>query len=101
MLSSRMADPIGAGDFIAWDGGCLLIGPAMHITPMHSHYAIQIGVGSEHGIRFRTAEQEEWTEYTAALIPSRQPHMMDATRVPFETVMFIEPETSEGRALAE
>lgn len=96
-----MSDTIGAGDFIPWEGGCALIGRAMNITPMHAHYAIQIGVGSEFGIRFRPDEDVEWTEYQAAIIPSRQPHMMDATRVTYDAVIFVEPETPQGRALAE
>lgn len=96
-----MGDLIGAGDFIPWEGGCALIGRAANVTPMHSHYAIQIGIGAEPGIRFRADEQVEWTDYTAAIIPSRQPHMMDATRVSASAVIFIEPETPVGRALIE
>lgn len=96
-----MSPMIGAGDFIPWEGGCALIGRAISITPMHAHYAIQIGVGSEHGIRFRPDDASEWTAYQAAIIPSRQPHMMDATRVTYDAVIFVEPETAQGRALVE
>lgn len=96
-----MSDMIGTGDFIVWDGGCLMIGRALAVTPMHAHYALQIGLGSEPGIRFRSDERHEWTEYDAAIIPSHQPHTMDATRVPLEVVIFIEPETPQGRALTE
>jgi AraC family transcriptional regulator len=96
-----MSDMMGAGDFVPWEGGCLLIGRALNVTPMHAHYAIQIGFGAEPGIRFRTDEASEWTEYEAAIIPSRQPHMMDATRVPSNAILFVEPETREGRALSE
>jgi AraC-like DNA-binding protein len=60
-----------------------------------------VAFGSEHGIRFRSSEREEWTEYGGAIIPSRQPHTMDATRVPYNAVIFVEPETREGRALSE
>jgi AraC family transcriptional regulator len=95
-----MGDLVGAGDFVPWEGGCMLIGRALSVTPMHAHYAIQIGVGIEPGIRFRTDERSEWTAYGAAIIPTRQPHMMDATCVPGNAVIFIEPETPEGRALA-
>jgi AraC-like DNA-binding protein len=35
------------------------------------------------------------------VIASRQPHTMDATPVPFNAVLFVEPETREGRALAD
>lgn len=94
-----MNDVIGAGDFIPWQGGCALIGRALHVTPMHAHYAIQIAVGSEHGIRFRADEVAPWTAYLGAIIPSRQPHMMDATHLTYDAVIFVEPETPEGRAL--
>lgn len=95
-----MSEVVGAGDFIFWDGGCALIGRATNITPMHAHYAIQIGIGSEHGIRFRADERAEWTAYHGAIIPSRQPHTMDSTRIAYSAVIFIEPETPAGRALA-
>lgn len=96
-----MSDVIGAGDFLAWEGGCALIGHAINVTPMHAHYAIQIGIGLEHGIRFRSNEKDEWTEYDGAIIPSRQPHMMDATMLKLNSVIFVEPEAPQGRALTE
>ena len=96
-----MSSTGGVGHFVSWDGGCLLIGRAVGVTPMHAHYAIQIAFGSEPGIRFRSSEREEWTEYGGAIIRSRQPHSMDATTVPFNVVLFVEPETREGRALTE
>lgn len=96
-----MSGVVGTGDFISWEGGCLVIGRALDVAPMHSHYAIQIGLGSEHGIRFRPDDRAPWTEYAAAIIPSRQPHTMDATRVTYDAVLFVEPETPAGRALAE
>lgn len=96
-----MSQAGGVGHFVSWDGGCLFVSRAEMITPMHSHYAIQIALGSEPGIRFRPSEREDWTEYCGAIIPSRQPHTMDATRVRFNAVLFIEPETREGRALSE
>jgi hypothetical protein len=45
---------------------------------MHAHYAIQIAFGSQRGIRFRATDRDDWTEYDGVLIPSRQPHTMDA-----------------------
>ena len=90
---------VGTGDFMAWDGGCLLMGRALAVTPMHAHYAIQIAFGSEPGIRFRPRDEVDWAEYDAVVISSRQPHTMDATAVPNVAVLFVEPETREGRAL--
>jgi AraC-like DNA-binding protein len=89
------------GHFVPWDGGCLLIGRAAGVIPVHAHYAIQIAFGSAPGIRFRTTEQEVWAEYGGAIVPSRQPHAMDAAEVHPSAVLLVEPETREGRALAE
>jgi AraC family transcriptional regulator len=91
----------GIGHFVSWDGGALFIGRVTALTPMHAHYAMQIAFGSAHGVRFRSSEREEWTEYGGAIIPSRQPHTMDATQVPSNAVLFVEPETREGRAISE
>ena len=91
----------GVGHFVSWDGGCLLIGRAVGIIPMHAHYAIQLSFGSTPGIRFRSSDREDWTEYGGAIIPSRQPHSMDASTVPSSAIILIEPETREGRALSE
>ena len=91
----------GVGTFVSWDGGCLFIGRNVLVVPTHSHYAIQVVFGSEPGVRLRGSDREEWTEYDLGIIPSRQPHGMDATRVRVNAVLFVEPETREGRALAE
>jgi AraC-like DNA-binding protein len=91
----------GIGQFVSWDGGCLMIGRARGITPMHSHYAVQIGFGPTRGIRFRPSDQAPWTEYDGVVIASRQPHTMDATHVALNAIIFVEPERREGRALTE
>jgi AraC family transcriptional regulator len=97
-----MSATIGAGQFVSWDGGCLFISRrASRIVPLHAHYAIQIAFGSEHGLRFRADDGEPWTEYHGVVIASRQPHSMDSTVVPFNAVLFVDPETREGRALQE
>jgi AraC-like DNA-binding protein len=99
-----MANAGGApyqGHFVAWDGGCLLIGRGGDVVPVHAHYAIQIAFGSTPSIRFRGSEDEPWVEYSGAIIPSRQPHSMDARHVQPNAVLFVEPETREGRALTE
>jgi AraC-like DNA-binding protein len=90
-----------AGHFVSWDGGCLFIGYNGGVVPIHAHYAIQIAFGSEPGLRFRTDERAPWTDYDGAIIASRQPHAMDPTRVHASAVLFVEPETREGRALTE
>ena len=89
------------GQFVSWDGGCLFIARATAITGVHAHYAIQVAFGAEFGIRFRPSERDPWVEYDGVIIPSRQPHAMDATTVTANAVLFVEPETREGRALSE
>jgi AraC-like DNA-binding protein len=89
------------GTFVAWDGGCLFIGRGGAIVPVHAHYAIQIAFGSVPGIAFRGSGREEWTTSAGAIIPSRQPHSLDAVRVQPNAVIFVEPETRQGRAIAE
>lgn len=89
------------GHFVPWDGGCMLIGHGGAVVPVHAHYAIQVAFGSVPGIRFRASERDDWMTYGGAMIPSRQPHSMDATHVHPNAVIFVEPETREGRALTE
>ena len=96
-----MSTPGATADFVGWDGGCLFIGTASGAVPLHAHYAIQIVFGSEPGIRLRPDEREPWTSYGAAGVPSRQPHALDASGVPFWALLFVEPETREGRVLTE
>lgn len=92
---------VGIGNAISWGGRFIMVSRATAIVPIHAHYAIQIAFGSEPGIRFRPTERAEWTDYPGVVIASRQPHSMDATPVPFTAVLFVEPETREGRALSE
>ena len=91
----------GTGHFVPWDGACLLIGRNVGVVPEHSHYAIQITLGSTFGVRFRTSQRDPWIEYDGAIIASRQPHSMDGSGVAANAVILVEPETREGRALAE
>ena len=96
-----MATVVGIGDFVVWDGGCLLIGKAVGVVPKHSHLAIQIVFGYGTPLRLRDGDQGDWTPYPLGIIPSRQPHSMDATMSTYNAVIFVEPETRGGRALTE
>jgi AraC-like DNA-binding protein len=91
----------GVGHFFAWDGGCILIGK--HTAPVapHAHQAIQIVFGRDAKILLRGSETDDWAEHRLAIIPSRQPHSLDATAASYGAVVFVEPETREGRALTE
>jgi AraC family transcriptional regulator len=100
-LERAVSDTVGSGHLVSWEGGFLMIGRSDAIIPMHAHYAIQIAFGAQRGIRFRLSDAEPWTEYDGVVIASRQPHSMDATQVAPMIVLFVEPETREGRVLAQ
>lgn len=95
-----MPTPLGTGDLVAWDGGVLLIGRANRVIPLHAHQAIQIAFGYAAPVALRTADADAWTACPLGIIPSRQPHSMDATASTYNVVILVEPETRVGRALA-
>lgn len=88
------------GDFLAWTGGALLIGEGSGAIALHSHYAIQLSIGSPSGLRVRFGRTGEWQSCAAALVPSRAVHSIDVNECDWSSVLFIEPETAPGRALA-
>lgn len=90
-----------ASHFVSWDGGCLFLTRGAGIAPPHAHYAIQVAFSDVAGIRFRASDRDPWTSYDGVVIASRQPHTMDATLGSVNAVVFVEPETREGRALSE
>jgi AraC family transcriptional regulator len=68
---------------------------------VHAHQAIQLVLGRNAPHFVRAGEKAPWIEYSAAVIASRQPHGIDVTRADYGVVVFVEPETREGRAIAE
>jgi AraC family transcriptional regulator len=100
MATAGHATADGHGNFVTWQRGRIVIGCG-RVIPAHAQYSIQVAVGSGHGIRFKRSDDASWTEYEGAIIASRQPHAMDVTRVAHCAVLFVEPETREGRALRE
>ncbi|MEP7066618.1 MAG: AraC family transcriptional regulator [Gemmatimonadota bacterium] len=99
--SAAVNQPVGIGRFVAWDGGCLFIGEHHIAVPPHAHHAIQLVLGRGAPHLVRAGERAPWVEYSAALIPSRQPHSIDVTKADYGIVVFVEPETREGRAITE
>jgi AraC family transcriptional regulator len=98
-MLSPVTQTLGVGDFLAWDGGCLLIGEQRIPTGVHAHYAVQLAFGEQDGIRFRESEKHDWKSYAGVAIPSRQPHAMDGTSVNPLATLLVERETPAGRAL--
>jgi AraC-like DNA-binding protein len=89
------------GDFVAWVGGCGFIGEGggAPISP-HSHYAIQLVIGAPTGLRVQFGRRAQWQSCSAALVPSRATHSIDVKDCEWSAVLFIEPETREGKALS-
>ena len=89
------------GDFVAWAGVCGFIGEGggAPISP-HSHYAIQLVIGAPSGLRVQFGRQGEWQSCAAALVPSRATHAIDVSDCDLSVVLFIEPETPEGKAMS-
>jgi AraC-like DNA-binding protein len=90
------------GDFVAWEGGCGFIGEGgggAAISP-HSHYAIQLAIGVPSGLRVQFGRHGEWQSCAGALVPSRGTHSIDVSACDMSVVLFVEPETPEGRALS-
>lgn len=88
------------GDFVAWNGGCLLIGSGKGVVAPHSHYAIQLALGAPTGLKIQFGRNGAWQDCAGALIPSRATHTIDVHGCQWSCVIFIEPDTAEGRALS-
>lgn len=90
------------GDFVAWAGVCGFIGEGGGGAPIapHAHYAIQLVIGMPAGLRVQFGRHGEWRSCAAALVPSRATHAIDVSDCDTSVVLFIEPETPEGRALS-
>ena len=89
---------VGIGRVIFWSGGSLWIGQALAPAELHSHHAIQIGIGLSDKVQFRMSGSEDWVDYSAAIILPDIPHMFQA---PGKIVahIFCAPESVQGRGL--
>lgn len=87
------------GDFIAFTGGAMFIGIGGATIQPHAHYAIQVVVGSPHGLLVQDGRRGQWTPCAGAIVPSRTVHSIDVAACEWSTVIFVEPETPAGRAL--
>lgn len=87
------------GDFVAWNGGCLFIGSGGGVIAPHAHYAIQLVLGYPAGLRVQAGRHGAWMDCAAAAVPSRAVHSIDVAACTWSVVLFVEPETTEGRAI--
>lgn len=86
--------------YFPWDGGSIFVGKS-GVVPLHAHQAIQVCFLFDGLIRLRAKDDAPWVDYGLAVVPARQPHAMDGAGVHDGAVIFVEPETREGRILTE
>jgi AraC-like DNA-binding protein len=95
-----MTEPVSSAQYFPWDGGAIFVGTA-GVLPAHAHQAIQVCFLFEGRIRLRPNDEAPWTGYDIGVVPSRHSHAMDGARIHYGATLFVEPETREGRILAE
>lgn len=94
--SSGRALAIGRVYF--WPGGGLWIGRGHGRGDWHCHHALQIALALDGTCLFRSRAEGTWGEFTAAIVHSNRHHQFEADGVTMAQI-FVEPETTEGRAL--
>ena len=95
-----MPEPVSTAQYFPWNGGAVFVGTA-GAFPAHAHQAIQLCFLFDGRIRLRPTDDDEWTDYDLALVPSRHSHGMDGSKVHPGATLFVEPETRDGRILTE
>jgi len=88
----------GFGQFIFWGGGSLYVGSSIAPSEMHSHHAIQLSLGLQGRLQFRTSRAAEWVHYDGAVIPPDLPHTFQAPGNVLAHI-FCEPESLLGRRI--
>jgi len=89
----------GSGRIYFWQGGSLWIGEAQGRTQWHAHHAHQLALALKSRFRFRTDAEGAWTDYEGAIVPSGCAHQFELHGDATVAHLFVEPETSAGRAL--
>lgn len=88
----------GFGQFVFWERGSLYIGSAVSPSELHSHHAIQLSLGLQGKVQFKTDTAADWVEYDGAIIP---PDLLHTFQAPGRVLahIFIEPESQLGRRI--
>ena len=88
----------GFGQFIFWERGSLYIGSSVSPSELHSHHAIQLSLGLQGKVQFKTTMAADWMEYDGAIIP---PDMLHTFQAPGRLLahIFTEPESQLGRQI--
>ena len=89
----------GVGRVLLWGGGSLWVGRDAGRVECHAHHAIQVALAMDSALRLATAGGE-WREHRGAVVPPHLPHRFDGCGQR-TAMLFVEPETTPGRALLE
>jgi AraC family transcriptional regulator len=84
----------GVGRVLGWNGGSLWIGH----SAMHSHHALQLSIALAGPFELKSGRTGAWSRHTAALVRPDAQHEFNGCGTTIAQV-FVEPETSYGRAL--
>lgn len=97
-MNSRSSLSIaGIGRILVWNGGSLWIGRNAGRTGVHAHHALQITLTHGAPVLLRPAT-EDWSEVAGAIVRHQARHQFDGRGAEVAHV-FVEPETTAGRAL--
>src|SRR3978361_1344576 len=89
---------VTGGRICFWQGGSLWLGRGQGRSDWHAHHAHQIAVPLEGSCLFRSKVDDPWTSFAGAIVPSQRKHQFEFQGTIAH--LFVEPETSQGRALA-
>jgi AraC family transcriptional regulator len=89
----------GIGRVLLWSGGSLWIGRDAGRGDTHAHHAIQISLAMDSPFRLAAAESG-WRDHRGAIVMPHRTHRFDGCRQR-TAMIFVEPETAQGRALLE
>jgi AraC-like DNA-binding protein len=89
---------VAVGQVYFWQGGSLWIGRGQGRGDWHSHHALQIALALDGTCRFRSRADDTWREFRGAIVRSHRHHQFEVDGATVAQV-FVEPETTEGRAL--
>lgn len=82
---------------LLWSGGSLWIGRDAGRGETHAHHAIQIALAIDSGFLMADGNRD-WREHWGAIVTPHRPHRFDGCGQSM-AMIFVEPETSQGRAL--
>lgn len=95
-----MTRPVATAQFFPWDGGAVFVGRGGEFA-LHEHQAIQICFLFEGRIGLRERDGDPWMPCDLGIVPSQHAHAMNGGEQNYGATLFVEPETREGRILAE